>query len=212
MDRSSRIIMSGFFIVALSLLIVTAAQSRGNPFSKQTAQHDTILNAIGDLQDSVDALGDLQPPCGPNTVGQRFVVSQDGLTACDNTTGFIWEQTPDNSLLGRVAAIARCAGKQVGGLDGWSLPTLKQWFSLIDYSQPGPLPRSGDLRALPLGHPFPIGQSPPENNVETFYWSSTPFTETPTTKAWSVRLDDGRSQFESKADELFVWCVRDGQS
>ena len=204
MSRSSPIIMSGFFIVALSLLIVPSAQSRGNPFSKQTAQHDTILNAIGDLQDSVDALGDLQPPCGPNTVGQRFVVSQDGLTACDNTSGLIWEQTPDNSVLGQDDAIAQCAGKQVGGVGGWSLPTLKQFYGLMDFSQPGPLPHSGDLRALPLGHPFPIGQNP---SVETFYWSSTPWHETPTTHAWSVRLDDGRSQFQDKSGAIFTWCV-----
>ena len=37
------------------------------------------------------------PPCRPGTREQRFVVSKDGLSVCDNKTGLWWEQSPSTA-------------------------------------------------------------------------------------------------------------------
>ena len=85
------------------------------------------------------------PPCGAGTEGVRFVVSTDGTEVCDNTTGLVWEQTPDSIKREWQAAIAFCP------TIGYRLPEVKELFSLVDFSQSNP--------TLPAGHPFSNVQS-----------------------------------------------------
>ncbi len=179
MCRSSRFLIPGFFIVALSFLIVPPAQSQGEPFAGQTAQHDTILNAIG-----------AGPPCG---TFQRFVVSQDGTKVCDNTTGLVWQQQPDNSFLSQLDALAHCPTLGAGS----RLPEIKELLNLVDYSQNNP--------NLPADHPF-------GNLVSGVnYWSATTEAETNSERAWNMDFADGRvsSRVRTMSD-LVVWCVRGG--
>ena len=95
-------------VTALAMfIVVTPAQSAGGPLNALAAQHEKLQDAIADLQESVDALGQLAPPCGAGTAGQRFVVLDDGEEVCDNTTGLFWQQQPDNSILSQANALAQ---------------------------------------------------------------------------------------------------------
>ena len=126
------------------------------------------------------------PPCG---TFQRFVVSEDGTEVCDNTTGLIWQQTPDNSFLGQVDAIALCP--TLGA--GYRLSEIKELISLVDYSQFNP--------ALPTDHPFSGVVS------GVFYWSASTEVGGPQ-RGWAVDLSDGNVSGRVKTNSNFVWCVR----
>ena len=128
------------------------------------------------------------PPCGAGTEGARFVVSTDGTEVCDNTTGLVWEQTPDSIKREWQAAVAFCP------TIGYRLPEVKELFSLVDFSQSNP--------TLPAGHPFSNVQS-------SIYWSATPRPDFPL-DACSVVLRDGTISASFKTNAHLVWCVRDG--
>jgi len=61
----------------------------------------------------------------------------------DNVTGLVWQQSPDTDGDGDIdaadklsyeAAVAYCENLSYAGSDDWQLPTIKQLYSLIDFS------------------------------------------------------------------------------
>ncbi len=75
-----------------------------------------------------------------NTPG--YTDNSDG-TVTDNVTGLVWQQSPDTAgdgdidasdKLSYTAAISYCANLSLAGHDDWQLPTIKQLYSLIDFS------------------------------------------------------------------------------
>ena len=177
--------LTPFLFVSVSM-IPSSTQAQG-PFNIQ--QHNEILEKLDTLQESVDQLHP-EPPCGPDTVGQRFVVSTDGTEVCDNTTGLIWDQMPDSVSRPWQDAVDHCP--TLGG--GYRLPFVKELNSLVDYSQITP--------ALPVGHPF--------SNVQLAnYWSATTSAGTPTS-AWVVGFASGIVLDGGKSSNTPVWCVRGG--
>src|SRR2546427_2797646 len=67
----------------------------------QEAAHSALTQQLTAIQDAIATLstggGSAQPPCGAGTEARRFVVSQDGMEVCDNTTGLNWQQNPDST-------------------------------------------------------------------------------------------------------------------
>jgi hypothetical protein len=125
---------------------------------------------------------------------------------CDRETGLVWESAPgdadrngnvdDNDLRIWSAALGHCYAKEVGGRNGWRLPTIEELASLVDTSQQAD-------PALPAGHPF-------QNVQSSIYWSATTLASN-TSSAWAVGFNTGSVGADVKSFDRFVWCVRGGQ-
>ena len=59
-------------------------------------------------------------------------------TITNNATGLMWQQTPDNQGLSRPEAVAYCESLELAGYDDWRIPTLKELFSISDFSEGWP--------------------------------------------------------------------------
>ena len=133
----------------------------------------------------------------------RFVDNGDG-TITDRLTGLVWLQNAncfgvsswDQALLDCSGLASGACGLTDGSGPGdWRLSNVDELLSLVDRSQTTP--------ALPLGNPF--------TGVETStYWSSTT-SAADTDSAWYVFLEDGFSDFDTKATASYVWPVRGGR-
>lgn len=129
---------------------------------------------------------------------ERFIFSD--LTAEDKKTGLVW--TRDANIAGREMNwneandfITQLNKQRYAGYNDWRLPNVKEFSSLIDYSQYDP--------ALPSGHPF--------TNVQAYnYWSSSTYAYN-TTNAWNVGMGVGNVNGSFKTGTDYVWPVRAGQ-
>ena len=72
----------------------------------------------------------------------HYVDNGDG-TITDMVTGLMWQQSPDNNCDGVIdyddkvsyaAAVKGAAGYRLGGYTDWRLPTIKELYSLIEFS------------------------------------------------------------------------------
>lgn len=63
----------------------------------------------------------------------RFEDNDDG-TVTDLNTGLIWQQTPLSEKLTWDEAMAGAEDFELAGYDDWRLPTIKELYSLIDFS------------------------------------------------------------------------------
>jgi len=139
----------------------------------------------------------------------RFVVltNFNSEAVLDRETGLVWERTPRTGTIvagqppGTFAdyAAVDCLTRKIGGRFGWRLPSMQEFYSLVDDTQT-PL-------ALPAGHPF-VGIT---GGVFNSFWSAT-----------TSRLGDGTdilvmdftapNGFELSPPTATerVWCVRGG--
>lgn len=177
----------------LSVAFVSGTLELGLPQTSQAAskKHGSVVKNI---------VKKLFPPCGPGTRKQRFVVSKDGLSVCDNKTGLWWEQSPRRVLLIWQEAIDHCANLTTSGKT-WRLPTVEeiQWNSLIDYRVPD---QAAALNA-PNG-PFTKVRS-------DFYWSATEQVDAFPPGAWTVHFGFGAVGLGLQNGGFLVWCVSGGQ-
>jgi hypothetical protein len=143
--------------------------------------------------------GDLEK--GVASPSPRFTDNGDG-TVTDNLTGLMWAKAATLNQ-GRMAwndAIDYVNNLTLG-LNGcgtsntdWRLPNVKEYQSLIDFSNYNP--------ALPTGHPFTF--------VPLFgYWSSSTYTND-TNYAWVVFMYNGDVLSGDKTLTGYVWAVRGG--
>ena len=118
---------------------------------------------------------DPPPPCGKGTQGNRFVLFDNGTLVCDNASGLVWERVLVNVQRSFADATAYCAAKG----PGWTVPGIKDFFTVVDYAASNP--------PLPSGHPFEI---PVNGSV----WSRTPRVNQPVPdEVWTFLLDWGRT-------------------
>ena len=97
----------------------------------------------------------------------RFIDRGDG-TVTDKLTGLMWTKDaslPGSSYTNWQEALDYVSGMNAGiypnfGYKDWRIPNRKEFNSLADFSQYGPI--------LPSGHPF-------INVVHNYYWSSTSY-------------------------------------
>lgn len=122
---------------------------------------------------------------------ERFTLVFDGAAVKDNRTGLVWEREPDGAHEVWGVAIARCAGKTIGGQKGWRAPTVEELKTLVDPEQRDP--------ALPQGHPF-------TNIRSAVYWSATP-SEQDEIVAWHVSFFSGEAATDQKSQTRRIWCV-----
>ena len=66
-----------------------------------------------------------------------YTDNEDG-TVTDNVTGLVWEQTPSAGKVSWDDAQSYCEVLDLGGSDDWRTPSLKELFSLSDFSMGWP--------------------------------------------------------------------------
>ncbi len=59
-------------------------------------------------------------------------------TITDNVTGLMWQQTPGNTGLSWQEAVEYCESLELASHDDWRIPTLKELFSISDFSEGWP--------------------------------------------------------------------------
>lgn len=63
----------------------------------------------------------------------NYTANGDG-TVTDNVTGLIWQQTPDSGSLSWIQAQEYCELLTLGNQDDWRMPSLKELFSISNFS------------------------------------------------------------------------------
>ena len=59
-------------------------------------------------------------------------------TITDNVTGLMWQQTPSLDHYSWQQAVDTCESLELAGYDDWRIPSLKELFSISDFSQGWP--------------------------------------------------------------------------
>ena len=134
-------------------------------------------------------------------------------TISDNVTGLMWQKTPDfngdgvidaDDKKGLSDALADAEGFSLAGYDDWRLPTIKELYSLMDFSgTTGSLPQdegTAPSDAVPYldtaYFDFAYGDGDAgERFIDAQYWSSTVYGSTTmggSDTAFGVNFADGR--------------------
>lgn len=142
-----------------------------------------------------------------------FTVSADGLTVLDDNTGLTWQQSPDTNADGSVdssdklnwvdfqAHPAALNAQVFGGFDDWRRPTIKELYSLIDFSGIDVSGLTGSTAGLTPFidtdvFEFEYGdESIGERIIDAQYWSDTEYVSTTMggdATAFGVNFADGR--------------------
>lgn len=126
-----------------------------------------------------------------------YKVNQDG-TVLDQVTGLIWIQDPGVKVSWS-KAMEGASACRVGGFTDWRLPTIKELYSLIDFSGVDIDPMGGQGSNKPFINPsvfkFRYGDTTKERIIDAQYWSSTSYTSVTMGRektAFGVNFADGR--------------------
>ena len=182
----------GIMVLSMGLLLMSAnpgAQAAppnnpGNPNQAILDKLDQILAAITGAagQGNHTLRWDTNNP-----LESRYVIAFPGAVL-DKNTGLVWEQAPDAGSNDWIVAIGACISKEVGGVNGWRLPSVVELRSVFDFSS--------------LANVF-TGV----NQEGASYWSATTSAIDPSF-AWSVNFFKGNAGFEKKTSPFMWWCVR----
>jgi hypothetical protein len=125
-----------------------------------------------------------------------YTLSGDGITVLDNNTGLTWQRTPDTDGDGDLDSDdkltwtewqsypATLNAQSYGGFSDWRIPTIKELYSLIDFSGIDPSGYQGDPSGLvpfiDTGYfDFVYGdESAGERIIDAQYWSGTEYVGT----------------------------------
>jgi hypothetical protein len=112
----------------------------------------------------------------------------------DNRTGLMWALEPKKvkNYKGLEAAIKKV---KAGGFDDWRLPTVEELFLLADRTRISP---AIDTDFFP-------------DTPSDWFWSSTPYANSPGYCAWDVYFYGGYANWSGHGGSGFVRAVRVGQ-
>jgi hypothetical protein len=160
-----------------------------------------------------------------------YTSSADGLTVADNVTGLTWQSSPDTNSDGSLSSTDKLTFTQAqavpaslnasgyGGYSDWRLPSIKELYSLIDFSGTDPNFMSGDTSGLTpfidTGYfKFAYGDtSQGERVIDAQYASGTLYTAS-ANMLFGVNFADGRikgyvlTMPGGREKTFFVQCVR----
>jgi hypothetical protein len=163
-----------------------------------------------------------------------YTLSADGLTVYDNITGLTWTQSPDLDSDGDIdvddkltfaeaqAYPATLNAANFGGYNDWRLPSIKELYSLMDFSGTDPIIGGGtdDLTPFIDTNTFAFGygdEAAGERNIDAQFWSSNVYVGTVFNgqqATFGLNLADGRikgypSGTSGPMDKLnYVYFVR----
>ncbi len=138
-----------------------------------------------------------------------FVDNGDG-TISDMNTGLMWIQNVDDKMT-YAEAVEYADGFSFGGYDDWRLPTIKELYSLIDFS--------GDTDDIPYidtrFFEFHWGDETGERSIDSQYASSTLYESTTMNgneTMFGVNFADGRIKGYPTRKTFYVILVRGNMS
>ncbi len=111
----------------------------------------------------------------------------------DDKTGLVWQdnQAVEQHTMMQEEAIVYCQDLKLDGFEDWRLPTLKEFYTIIDLRQERPALKKG----------FEI------RNDERF-WTLTVFVKKPKKEAWRISMSYGEAEPYNKNRTYNVRCVR----
>jgi hypothetical protein len=156
-----------------------------------------------------------------------YTLSDGGLTVTDHVTGLIWQQSSDitnDDLLNyddkryQSEAVSYCASLSLAGRDDWRLPSIKEAYSLIQFSGKDPSGYTGTdtsvlLPFLDSSFDWAFGDldSGTDRIIDAQYASSTLYVSTTMNgdaTMFGVNYVDGRIKgYPTVTKEYYVRCV-----
>ncbi len=157
-----------------------------------------------------------------------YTLSADGLTVYDNVTGLTWTQSPDLNNDGSInindkltfaeaqAFVNSLNAQNFGGYNDWRLPSMKELYSLMDFSGTDPSgPNPSNLTPFIDTDTFEFAygdESAGERIIDAQFWSSNVYVGTVfgnQTAAFGLNLADGRIKGYPTSGKLnYVYFVR----
>jgi len=147
------------FSLADSITIISSTDKGSIPVNRSYAIVDTNQNQCYDSS-SGDATSCIGSGYDADYSGNQpdYTLSDDGLMVTDNVTGLIWQQSSDINGDGSLTSddklyhsdtMSYCENLTYGGRDDWRLPSIKESYSLIQFSGKDPSGYQGtDTAAL----------------------------------------------------------------
>ncbi len=118
----------------LAILPAVSAQYTGATYAIVETGQGFCYNDNGERIDC-PAVGEAFYGQDAQFTGNAFSYTDNGGgTVTDNVTGLIWQQTPDSGSLSWAQAQAYCEALSLGGLEDWRMPSLKELFSISNFS------------------------------------------------------------------------------
>jgi len=114
----------------------------------------------------------------------------------DDKTALVWQ---DNIGMTKQQksydqAQAYCKNLKLDGFNDWRVPTLKEFYTIIDlrFDRPS-LKRGFEVR------------------IDDKFWTATPFAKNADKEAWRINMSYGEAEPYNKSRSYFVRCVRGTQ-
>jgi len=230
----------------VAIAVIKQVQAQPVEASEQEITTTTTTYAIVDTGQTAcygdDGPAILCPADGQAFYGQdaqidgnqpNYILSADGLTIYDNVTGLTWSQSPDLNGDGEIDVDdkltfaeaqnypATLNAQNFGGYSDWRLPTIKELYSLMNFSGTDPSgPNPTDLTPFIDTDYFDFGygdESAGERLIDAQFWSSNTYVGTVfgnQTATFGLNLADGRikgypSDSSGPIDKLnYVYFVR----
>lgn len=127
-------------------------------------------------------------------------------TVTDNNTGLIWLQDPGEKMTWK-EALAHAESFEYAGHDDWRLPTIKELYSLIDFSG-----NSTDTPYIDVDYfVFTWGDATGERQIDSQYATSTIYESSTmggSTTMFGVNFADGRIKGYPIDKEFYIMLVR----
>ena len=189
-----------------SILLLTVSSSSANDLrllnTSQTYCEDVVRPCAETTCE--DTVLDVE-----NNIRPKSFTSNDDSTLTDDNTGLMWQQRDDGNTYTWYQATGTydemynpasenvCGNLVLSSYSDWRLPTKDELITIVDYAIPFP---SQTIKTTYFPDTKPSG-----------YWSSTTYANYPD-YAWAVYFYDGGVYSSSKYYDVYVRCVRGGQS
>lgn len=114
-------------------------------------------------------------------------------TSKQDKTGLVWQDNNDVATVTKNYhdAKAYCSNLTLDGFNDWRLPTLKEYYTIIDMTQDRPALKNGF-----------------EVRIEKRFWTVTPFAGNPEKEAWFISSSYGEAEPYRHDRAYHVRCVR----